>query len=57
MYVIYSFLILDLQEHIYKHVGKTDYLPADLVVGFGDSSIDNFLESKIKKHILFIGFM
>ena len=41
-------MIVDLQEFFYKKVGKTDYPLAGFagqrVVGFGDLSIDIFLE-------------
>ena len=46
--------ILDLQEHIYKKVEKTDYPSAGFagrrIVGFGDLSIDMFLEVQNKKY-------
>ena len=52
-YLIVSF-ILDLQENIYTKVKKTYYMSAGEagwhVVGFGDLSIDVFLEVPNKKH-------
>ena len=48
------FLILDLQENIYKKVKKTYYMSAGFagrhVVGFGDLNIDIFLEVQDKKY-------
>ena len=51
---------MDLQEHIYKKVRKTNYLLAGFagqrVVGFGDLSIDIFLEvhNQIYSQILYL---
>ena len=51
-YLTISF-ILDLQENIYKKVKKTYYMSAGFagrhVVGFGDLSIDIFLEVQNKQ--------
>ena len=48
------FFILDLQENSYKQVEKTDYPSADFaslrIVGFGDLSIDIFLELQNEKY-------
>ena len=52
-YLIVS-LILNLQEHIYKQIKKTYYMSAGFagrhVVGFGDLSIDVFLEVQNKRY-------
>ena len=42
--------ILDLQDNIYKQVKKTYYMSAGFVVGFGDLSIDVFLEVQKKRY-------
>ena len=48
------FFILDLQEHIYRQVEKTDYPSAGSagrwIVGLGDLSVDIFLEVQIQKY-------
>ena len=48
------FLILDLQENIYRKVKKTYFPSAGFAgrrkVGFGDLSIDIFLEIQNQKH-------
>ena len=54
MQCLIMFLIVDLQETIYKKVRKTDYPLAGFagqrVVGFGDLSIDIFLEVHNQKY-------
>ena len=46
--------MLDLQEHIYKKIKKTYYMSAGFagrhVLGFGDLSIDVFLEVQNQKY-------
>ena len=48
------FVILDLQENIYKKIKKTYYMSAGFagrhVVGFEDLSIDVFLEVQNKRY-------
>ena len=52
-YVTISF-IFDLQENIYKQIKKTYYMSAGFagrhVVGFGDLSIDVFLEVQNQRY-------
>ena len=48
------FLILDLQENMYRNVQKTDYPSAGFagrrIVGFGDLSIDIFVEVQNERY-------